>query len=546
LADFKALIQLITQAVDQFNSQIPGIQKKMLDDLLLLTKKLNTKGDTIEIGAANLRLLSNVKSKLQRILLNEKYIGSVKGYIGNFDKVIDLQNKYFRSLESTFQPPQLVREIKKQAIESVVNSLTENGLNANIVDRIHDILRKATTAGGSYATLTKQLTDFITSNQSGEGQLLRYTKQITTDALNQFSGQYTQLVTADLGFEWYRYSGSNIETSRPFCLACTDRKFFHISQLPRVLKGDFDEFREREGKINRKTDLPEGMISGTDVSNFMTNRGGYNCGHQWRPLSEELVPREIRLEVYATQEYRTWARINGRKVPEVAVQKEERQPPAAVPAAAAVSAAQLKLKERILSRNEEAIAKWKSNDYALHEDLLFHLGEEISLEIGGREEAFYSPLGKKVVIGDHGDRLKSAYFRETLLAHELGHAIHNTRKIIHLGEVEEGFRKHFDSLKSIIKGKEQEIQDAFWSRYRGADQDTMEQLMVVFDILGSLTRGKFGGGHTVSYYKTAGKPEAEVFAHAVSLLKVKNAYEDLTPEMAKVIASMREYVSKVL
>ncbi len=299
----------------------------MLDDILLLTKQLNVKDDKIKIAAGNLKLLSQVKGRLQKILLNPTYVQSVKDYVGNFNEVIKLQNNYFREIESKFSPPKLVTEIKKQAVESVVNNLTENGLNANIVDKVHNLMRQAATSGGSYNTLNTQLTDFITNNHTGDGQLLRYTKQITTDALNQFSGQYTQLISADLGFEWFRYSGSNIETTRPFCLACTDRKYFHISEMPKVLLGEFEEFRKYQGKINKKTGLPEGMIPGTDVSNFQTNRGGYNCGHQWRPVSADLVPMDIQQRVYATPEYKTWARANGKKVIEPAPVEKENPPP---------------------------------------------------------------------------------------------------------------------------------------------------------------------------------------------------------------------------
>ncbi|MBK7885129.1 MAG: hypothetical protein IPJ81_16090 [Chitinophagaceae bacterium] len=134
--------------------------------------------------------------------------------------------------------------------------------------------------------------NYLIDNETGEGQLQKYTKQITTDALNQYSGQYTQIVSSDLDFEWFRYSGSNIETTRPFCLACTKKKFIHISEIPQLLKGNFPEFREFDGVINEKTGLPAGLIAGTDVSNFMINRGGYNCAHQLRPVSEDLVPKE--------------------------------------------------------------------------------------------------------------------------------------------------------------------------------------------------------------------------------------------------------------
>lgn len=314
MADFKSLINRITEAVDAFNKNIPGIQKQMLEDVSLLTHQLDLKGDTIKILAGNIRLLNRLKSKLQKIILSPEYVASVKDYASSFNDIIKLQNEYFTSVSSEFKPPKLTKEIRNQAIQSVVNDLTENGIAANVTDKIYNLMRSAIASGGSYNSLNQELRDFIVNNSSGEGYLLKYTKQITTDALNQFSGEYTSIITSDLGLEWFRYSGSNIETSRPWCLACRDRKWFHISELPKILKGEFPEFEEYGGNLNKKTGLPQGMIPGTDLSNFQVRRGGYNCGHLWRPCSEDMVPQTVGDRVYASSEYQNWAKLNGRKV----------------------------------------------------------------------------------------------------------------------------------------------------------------------------------------------------------------------------------------
>lgn len=296
----------------------------MLDDILLLVKNLDTNGNNIKVATSNIKVLATLKSRLEKIMLNPNYIDSVKQYLKSFNQVVQLQNDYFKEIESKFKPPKLTDEIKKQAIGSVAKQLTETGLGANVVDKIQDILRKAITSGSGYTSLTKQLTDFLIDNKSGDGQLVKYTKQITTDAINQFSGQYTQLISSDLGFEWFRYSGSNIETTRPFCLACTERKWFHISELPEVLKGQFDEFRKYDGTINKKTELPEGMIPGTDISNFQIYTGGYNCMHKWRPVSEDLVPADIKQRVYASVEYKKWKGIDVPKEPIQNLDKKEK------------------------------------------------------------------------------------------------------------------------------------------------------------------------------------------------------------------------------
>lgn len=251
------------------------------------------------------------------IILNDDYIKDVKEYVNTFREVTTLQNKYWKSIEPTYKPRKILKEIRAQAIQDTVDKLTEAGIGVNIADQITDILKTNITSGGSYRDLEQQLRDSIMNNRTGEGQLEKYTKQITTDAINQYSAQVTQIVSGDLGAEWYEYQGSDIKTTRCFCDAMTDKenRYFHVSEIPRILRAD-NLFCTKDGQktkvaIYQKTGLPQGMIEGTNASNFFIRRGGYNCGHQIRPvLRPKTIPLEIRARVEATPEYQAWKRAN--------------------------------------------------------------------------------------------------------------------------------------------------------------------------------------------------------------------------------------------
>ena len=533
MADFKELITVIESAVEAFNKSIPGIQKKMLDDILLLTKQLDVKDGKIKIATANLKIIAQAKAKLQALLLNPDYIKSVKEYIQNFDEITRLQNQYFSHVESTFKPPKLAKEIKKQAVEGVVNSLTENGLNANIVDKVAEMLRLSTTSGASYNTLNKQLTDFLTNNQSGDGQLLKYTRQITVDSLNQFSGQYSQIITSDLNFEWFRYTGSNIETSRPFCLACTKRKFFHISELPKVIKGDFAEFKDLDGSINKKTELPEGMYSGTDVSNFMTYRGGYNCGHQWQPLSEELVPEEYRKRVYESTDYHIWAVAHGKPLKATS---------STLPAPLDNSGP-----TKIVDNNKGSINSLKDRGVKFYDEVLKLMPEDVKIVDEKDSGSSYNPSTKTMIIGGR-DRASNEYYQNKIVLHEGGHAIHFEKEIITFEKVSPEFKGFYDNLKSVIKGKEAELDDLLWNLINKNYKDTTktEQLGILHDTLGGITKGDYGAGHNLSYYKTNNKSEMEVFAHSITLAKLENEFSDIHPSMRELVDLMKAYGLNIL
>lgn len=309
MPDFSDILKKIDKAIEKFNSKIPAAQKRAFDGIAEELKRLDTNSGKIKATVNNLKIIQSIKNKLTKLIVTPEYLKDVKEFVTQFNVITKLQNEYWQSVESEFKPRPLLREIRKQAIADTVKNLGASGIGANIGDQISSILRTNITTGGSYADLTEQLREKILDTKT-EGALAKYAKQITTDSLNQYSAQYTQTVSSDLGFEWFAYQGSDIKTTRPFCDAMTDLRYFHITEIPRLLKAE-DLYYMKDGKktkvpIYEKTELPHGMIPGTNAANFQINRGGYNCKHQIRPVSERLVSIERREEVYATPEYKRW------------------------------------------------------------------------------------------------------------------------------------------------------------------------------------------------------------------------------------------------
>lgn len=315
--DYGDIIKKIEKAIEKFNNKIPSIQKGIFDDIQEQLKRLDTANGKIKATVANLRVITSIKNKMLKLILTPEYIKEVKDFAKAFSEITVMQNEYWRSVEKSFTPKTLLKEIKKQAIADTVKNLAGQGIGATISDQISAILRTNITTGGSYAKLTSQLKEKIL-NTTTDGALQKYAKQITTDSINQYNAQYTQTVSNDLGFEWFAYQGSEIITSRPFCQAMVENnRYFHISQVPNLLKGldaqgnklKYIDNKTEETKtveLYSKTKLPYGFIAGTNPANFFVNRAGYGCGHQARPVSEGLVPMAVRETVYATAAYKAW------------------------------------------------------------------------------------------------------------------------------------------------------------------------------------------------------------------------------------------------
>jgi hypothetical protein len=288
----KALIKHMEDSVDSFQKGVPEIQKGVLDSLIDQLKDLETQGGKILNSVKNLKLINGLKNKMERLIISEGYKDNVKQYIEAFGVVESLQQQYFADFNYKFKPTKTLPIIKEMAVDKTLNDLLGQGLQSNVIDRLHAILNDNVTTGGSYASLNEQLRSTIVGGEENEGILQRYSKTITVDSINQYSAQYHEALAQDLKFNWGRYIGSNLTTTREFCILLEKKEWAHRTELPAIIRGEIDG---HQCKLSKSTKLPLGMIPGTNVDNFKIRRGGYNCGHQWFWTPDSAVPENIKM-----------------------------------------------------------------------------------------------------------------------------------------------------------------------------------------------------------------------------------------------------------
>jgi hypothetical protein len=289
----KQINKIIEEAAEKFNDRIPGWTDRIWRQLQVLFKQIDTKGDKITPSVKNLRLIGTIGRKLEKIIVDKEYLSDVKNYIKAFNDITTYQNQYFQSLENEFKPTPLLQAIREQAVNSAIEGLTEAGLG-DMKNNIKSTLLKNITTGGSYTELMKTMSGMVSDNNKSESSFSTKIRTYTITSIAQYSRNYSQTVAEGLNFKWFQYVGSVITTTRCFCHAMVKKRYFHKSEIPDIIKGDFDEFRERECEINDNTDLPDGLIKGTNISNFMTYAGGWNCQHSIFPVPPSAVPQELR------------------------------------------------------------------------------------------------------------------------------------------------------------------------------------------------------------------------------------------------------------
>ena len=94
----------------------------------------------------------------------------------------------------------------------------------------------------------------------------KYSSQIAHDSLMQFDGQFTKYKADEAGITSYKYTGTNITTTRDFCRN-------NLNQV----------FTEEEARELWASSQWRGK-SGNDP---FINRGGYRCRHSFIPYDPE-------------------------------------------------------------------------------------------------------------------------------------------------------------------------------------------------------------------------------------------------------------------
>jgi hypothetical protein len=289
--EINKLLKELNDSVESFNSSLNVIQADVLAEVEVLIKDISLSGNNITQSVSNLKKINTLYARIEKVVISPEYKARVIEYGKSFSTVEKILDNYFSELVSEYSAPEVLAEIKKLAVQEVVDSLMESGIKANVSDKIGAILKDNIESGAKYTDMVKELKTFIVGNAEDLGAMESYAGTITTDAINEYAATYNKIITDDLDMDWFVYSGALVGQSRELCEKLVAKKFIHKSELPQIVKGNIDG---HQIPVSKKTGLPYGMKAGTTANNFQIKRGGYRCNHLMLATSEERVPIEIR------------------------------------------------------------------------------------------------------------------------------------------------------------------------------------------------------------------------------------------------------------
>jgi hypothetical protein len=276
----------LTTVPDEYLTAVEIAQKKLFPQIVDILRQLTVdSAGNLVLNSSNLALASDVKQLVQQILSDSEYITAVQEYAKQMGEQAKVSNDLFAKTFDDFTPrpvsQQLLRTTQRNAVDLLVNAIG----NQRFADVVRENIETAISSNAGFTETVKQLQTIVTGDDEVDGKLLQYNKQIAHDTFAIADRNYTSAVSEELEAEWFFYSGSEIETTRPFC-SNRHNKYFYYKEIEDWPTGDYSGGGVSSGQWI-------GQIPGTNSKTIYSYAGGYNCRHSIIPVSIRRVPETV-------------------------------------------------------------------------------------------------------------------------------------------------------------------------------------------------------------------------------------------------------------
>jgi hypothetical protein len=275
--------KFIDKSVENLLSSLDKYSEDLLKKMLKYLAEFDKKDSNL--NSSQFDLILGVDKFIRSAVFDTKLDSKIKEYLSTFDKAtgnILSINEDFADRTIKVNTDRLLSDNQKFAL----NNLKGIGFE-NVTKIIQDILYKGISNNSSVAAVENQLKNTITPTE-GVDLLSRHFGQVAQDSLYQYQGEVNQKVIETYNFKAFRYVPmTQVKDTRPICNHIIELGgLIEFKDLETILKEycpNGNPSKTRETITIRGVDKTmakgSGMIQGTNIDNFVMNRGGYGCRH---------------------------------------------------------------------------------------------------------------------------------------------------------------------------------------------------------------------------------------------------------------------------
>ena len=253
--------QIIDSATELLNDKVKSLEPKFLNLLLDEIKKLDVRGGGIVSSTKrNKAFIRSFRERVRKLLTKTKYFDFVDGFLLSYDDLNNFTKDINKRVNQITIPTAQLSKWRTWGVDKVSFDLVKQGLDSSLIKPLRNEVTKVAQA----------LENTLQPIGRAGGLLTTNSYQVSRDALGQYYGSINQQIADTFELDGIRYVGSLINDSRDQCRRWVDKKVLAVKDL--------------QSEINWAFANGTGMIKDTTPSNFLQNRGGYNCRHPAIPV----------------------------------------------------------------------------------------------------------------------------------------------------------------------------------------------------------------------------------------------------------------------
>ena len=241
---------------------------------------------------------ATLEDKIVNYMRELGYVDKVNAYLSNYDAIDELAKDFYSRQRLLLENEAIRNPLNEQLRKSTIEALRGQGVAADFVKPLADILRVQALQGLTITQATEQL-----KARLEKPELVRYAGQVTQDAIMQYDGALNENIAKTYGLKEFIYFSSIIETSRPFCTHMKDKygsrpikqdeiKAVLDEYCPNGVPSDVPITYTTVNNVEKTAKKGSGMIEGTTVGNFAILKGGHRCRHEVRYVLSGTTARE--------------------------------------------------------------------------------------------------------------------------------------------------------------------------------------------------------------------------------------------------------------
>jgi uncharacterized protein with GYD domain len=280
MADFEKLVRdkqrLFDQTPENLATASVKAQRQIWNDVSDLVQSLETDEDgRVAQTQANIRKIGEIQTALVSAIAGSEYIDAVRTFLGDIDQGARLSDDIAKQIQRSFEPSEVVKQLLEISKQNALQSLLGESMRARVTLPFVEQLTASVATRATLSETVKALRTVIEGDKDVDGRLVANVKTVAQTAQAIADRNYSAQVNESVGAEWYRYAGSEIDTTRDFCSE-RHQQYFHKKEI--------------EGWADENWN---GKIAETNSRTIFSNAGGWNCRHSIIAVSIRRVPKDV-------------------------------------------------------------------------------------------------------------------------------------------------------------------------------------------------------------------------------------------------------------